>query len=175
MLFEELTAIAEKTKSGRKQVCVRCCMSAGCMSSQADEIKKSLELAVAEKNLADKVEIRRVGCMGFCGKGPMVSVEEKDDTIRGIIPSRLGCSGRSPAERPRPSLAIQNTPSSRTRCLWFVPMADGSIRSRLMVTLKWGDTQPSTMLFRISHPRRWSRSSCKAVSGAGEEPGIRAD
>ena len=81
MLFEELTAIAEKTKSGRKQVCVRCCMSAGCMSSQADEIKKSLELAVAEKNLADKVEIRRVGCMGFCGKGPMVSVEEKDDTI----------------------------------------------------------------------------------------------
>jgi len=81
MLFEELTAIAEKTKSERKQVCVRCCMSAGCMSSQADEIKKSLEQAVAEKNLADKVEIRRVGCMGFCGKGPMVSVEEKDETI----------------------------------------------------------------------------------------------
>jgi bidirectional [NiFe] hydrogenase diaphorase subunit len=77
MSLEELNAIAEKAKTGRKEVCVRCCMSAGCISSRADEIKTVLEKAVAERNLGDKVEIRRVGCMGFCGEGPMVSIKSE--------------------------------------------------------------------------------------------------
>jgi bidirectional [NiFe] hydrogenase diaphorase subunit len=50
-------------------------MSAGCLSSQSDEIKKTLERSVAERQLSDRVEIRRVGCMGLCGQGPLVEVE----------------------------------------------------------------------------------------------------
>jgi bidirectional [NiFe] hydrogenase diaphorase subunit len=50
-------------------------MSAGCLSSQSDEIKKTLERSVVERQLSDRVEIRRVGCMGLCGQGPLVKVE----------------------------------------------------------------------------------------------------
>ena len=75
MLPEELNAIAEKERAARKQICIRCCMSAGCLSSQSDEIKKTLERSVAERQLSDRVEIRRVGCMGLCGQGPLVKVE----------------------------------------------------------------------------------------------------
>ena len=75
MLPEELNAIAEKERAARKQICIRCCMSAGCLSSDSDEIKKTLERSVAERQLSDRVEIRRVGCMGLCGQGPLVKVE----------------------------------------------------------------------------------------------------
>ena len=86
MSIEELSAIAEKTKAGRKEVCVRCCMSAGCMSSRADEIKKALEQTVASRNLGDKIEIRRVGCMGFCGQGPLVTVKSEDLLYEFVTP-----------------------------------------------------------------------------------------
>ena len=86
MSIEELSAIAEKTKSGRKEVCVRCCMSAGCMSSRADEIKKALEQTVASRNLGDKIEIRRVGCMGFCGMGPMVTIKSEGLMYEEVTP-----------------------------------------------------------------------------------------
>jgi len=86
MLLEELNGIAEKEKTGRKQICIRCCMSAGCMSSQAAEIKKALDKAVADKQLTDKIEVRRVGCMGFCGEGPMVSIESEGLLYEHVTP-----------------------------------------------------------------------------------------
>ena len=86
MSLEELNAIAEKAKMGRKQICVRCCMSAGCISSRADEIKTVLEKTVGERNLGDKVEIRRVGCMGFCGEGPMVSIKSEGLLYERVTP-----------------------------------------------------------------------------------------
>ena len=75
MTLEELNAITQKEQAGRKETCVRCCMSTGCMSSGAGEIKKALDSEVAAKGLAGKIEVRRVGCMGLCGGGPLVSVE----------------------------------------------------------------------------------------------------
>jgi len=75
MLLEELHAVVENVKAARKEVCVRCCMALGCVSSRSAEIKDVMQRAVDEKNLADRVEVRRVGCMGLCGQGPMVSVE----------------------------------------------------------------------------------------------------
>ncbi|HEX4086936.1 MAG TPA: NADH-quinone oxidoreductase subunit NuoF [Chthoniobacteraceae bacterium] len=83
---EELSAIAEKTRAGRKQVCVRTCMSAGCMSSRAEDIKKALDKEVASRNLGDRVEVRRVGCMGFCGEGPMVSVKSEGLLYEQVTP-----------------------------------------------------------------------------------------
>ena len=75
MLLEELQRIVEKERAARRQICIRCCMASGCMSSRSDEIKDVMQRAVVEKNLVDRVEVRRVGCMGFCGQGPMVDVE----------------------------------------------------------------------------------------------------
>jgi len=86
MLLEDLNAMAEKVKAERKPTCVRCCMSAGCMSSQSDEIKKTLEKAVADKQLGDQIEVRRVGCMGLCGQGPLVGVEPQGALFERVTP-----------------------------------------------------------------------------------------
>jgi len=79
MQLDDLNAIAEKEKAAAKKVCLRTCMSAGCMSSQADVIKKNLDAEVKAQGLEADVEVRRVGCMGFCGQGPLVGVDHHDD------------------------------------------------------------------------------------------------
>jgi bidirectional [NiFe] hydrogenase diaphorase subunit len=79
MQLDDLNAIAEKEKAAAKKVCLRTCMSAGCMSSQADVIKKNLDAEVKAQGLEAEVEVRRVGCMGFCGQGPLVGVDHHDD------------------------------------------------------------------------------------------------
>jgi len=75
MQLDDLHALAEKHQASRKKFCLRTCMSAGCMSSQADVIKKNLETEVKAQGLDAEVEVRRVGCMGFCGQGPLVGVD----------------------------------------------------------------------------------------------------
>src|ERR1700739_283225 len=75
MLLEELRGIVDQQRAARKEICIRCCMASGCLSSRSAEIKDLLEKAVVEKKLVDRVEVRRVGCMGFCGQGPMIDVE----------------------------------------------------------------------------------------------------
>jgi bidirectional [NiFe] hydrogenase diaphorase subunit len=86
MVLEDLIEIAEKRKLIRKEICVRCCMSAGCLSSRSAEIKAVLDKAVEEKGLADRVEVRRVGCMGLCGPGPLVSVEPDNLLYEHVTP-----------------------------------------------------------------------------------------
>jgi len=78
MQIDDLKAIAEKEKASAKKHCLRTCMSAGCMSSKADVIKKNLEAAVKEQGMEAEVEVRRVGCMGFCGQGPLVGVDHQE-------------------------------------------------------------------------------------------------
>lgn len=86
MLLEDLREWADRERAGRKQICIRCCTSAGCQSSQSEEIEKVLKQAVADRNLGDKVEVRRVGCMGFCGQGPVVSVEPEGILYETVTP-----------------------------------------------------------------------------------------
>jgi len=78
MQLDDLNAIAAKEKAAAKKVCLRTCMSAGCMSSQADVIKKNLDAEAKAQGLEADVEVRRVGCMGFCGQGPLVGVDHDD-------------------------------------------------------------------------------------------------
>ena len=104
MVIEELDSIVQKQKAARKEICIRCCMASGCMSSKSDEIKALMQRAVTEKNLVERVEVRRVGCMGFCGQGPMVKVEPQGllyervtvDSAPSIIDALIG--GQTQAE-----------------------------------------------------------------------------
>ena len=75
MQLDDLNALVEKHIGTRKKIVLRTCMSAGCMSSQADVIKKNLEAEVKAQGLEAEVEVRRVGCMGFCGQGPLIGVD----------------------------------------------------------------------------------------------------
>ncbi len=75
MLHNDLLQIKEKELAGRKPFTLRCCMAAGCMSSDSKGVKQQLEQAVAEAGLQDQVEVRGVGCMKLCCQGPLVQAD----------------------------------------------------------------------------------------------------
>jgi bidirectional [NiFe] hydrogenase diaphorase subunit len=75
MVIDDLIEIAEKERAARKKHVVRCCMAAGCMSSNSKGVKEGLERAVKEAGLEEQVEVRGVGCMKLCCQGPLVQVD----------------------------------------------------------------------------------------------------
>jgi bidirectional [NiFe] hydrogenase diaphorase subunit len=75
MVIDDLIEIAEKERAARKKYVVRCCMAAGCMSSDSKGVKEALEKAVKETGLEAQVEVRGVGCMKLCCQGPLVQVD----------------------------------------------------------------------------------------------------
>jgi bidirectional [NiFe] hydrogenase diaphorase subunit len=75
MNLAELQEIAAREQAGRKPVRIRCCMAAGCLSSDSQSVKQQLEAAVAEAGLAEQVEVCGVGCMRLCSNGPLVAVD----------------------------------------------------------------------------------------------------
>lgn len=75
MDLADLLEIKEKELRARKPIRLRCCLAAGCMSSNGQAVKESLDRAVQEAGLADEVEVRGVGCMRLCCEGPLVAVD----------------------------------------------------------------------------------------------------
>src|SRR5205085_11823570 len=75
MDLSALLEIKQKELSGRKKHTLRCCMAAGCMSSNSQGVKEGLERAVTEAGLADEVEVRGVGCLKLCCQGPLVQAD----------------------------------------------------------------------------------------------------
>jgi bidirectional [NiFe] hydrogenase diaphorase subunit len=86
MVHEDLIAIAEKEKAAHKEIRVRCCMAAGCLSSRSAEVKTALEKAVNGNGLSERVEVCRVGCMGLCGQGPLVGVDPEGALYEHVTP-----------------------------------------------------------------------------------------
>ncbi len=78
MDITELRQIAQENQQKKPKFRIRCCSAAGCLSSQGKEVKESLETAIAEAGLGDQVEVCGVGCMKFCGRGPLVAVDPID-------------------------------------------------------------------------------------------------
>ena len=58
MDIDDLNEIAGKEKAAAKKHTLRCCLAAGCMSSNAKEVKEGLETAVKEAGLENEVEVR---------------------------------------------------------------------------------------------------------------------
>src|SRR5512137_741542 len=75
MVIDDLIEIQEKERAARKKYTLRCCMAAGCMSSDSKGVKEALDKAVKEAGLEDLVEVRGVGCMKLCCQGPLVQVD----------------------------------------------------------------------------------------------------
>ncbi|MBG1242812.1 NuoF family protein [Nostoc sp. NZL] len=75
MDLPELIEIAQQESASEKPVQIRCCVAAGCLSANSQAVKQRLEEAVTAENLAEKVEVRGVGCMRLCCQGPLVQVE----------------------------------------------------------------------------------------------------
>jgi bidirectional [NiFe] hydrogenase diaphorase subunit len=78
MILNDLIAIKEKEIAGRKKIILRCCMAAGCISSDSKGVKEQLVKAVTDAGLQNEVEVRGVGCMKLCCEGPLVAVDPQD-------------------------------------------------------------------------------------------------
>ncbi len=78
MMLNDLTSIKESELAARKKIVLRCCLAAGCMSSDAKGVKQQLDRAVADAGLQNEVEVRGVGCMKLCCEGPLVAVDPQD-------------------------------------------------------------------------------------------------
>jgi len=86
MNFHDLLQIKTKELAARKKITLRCCLAAGCMSSDAKGVKQELEKAVAEAGLQDEVEVRGVGCMKLCCEGPLVQADPQQALYVKVTP-----------------------------------------------------------------------------------------
>jgi bidirectional [NiFe] hydrogenase diaphorase subunit len=78
MILNDLVQIKEQELAARKKVVLRCCMAAGCMSSDSKGVKEQLEKAVTEAGLQNEVEVRGVGCLRLCCEGPLVQADPQN-------------------------------------------------------------------------------------------------
>lgn len=78
MILNDLIQIKEREIAAGKKIVLRCCMAAGCMSSDSKGVKEQLEKAVTEAGLQNEIEVRGVGCMRLCCEGPLVAADPQN-------------------------------------------------------------------------------------------------
>jgi bidirectional [NiFe] hydrogenase diaphorase subunit len=86
MDLSELLKIAKTEKKKQKSIRVHCCTSTGCQAANSLSVKENLANAVEELGLSDRVEVVGVGCMGFCGRGPLVQIDPEDTLYEEVTP-----------------------------------------------------------------------------------------
>lgn len=88
MDLAELQEIAEKERAAQKSIRVHCCTSTGCQAANSLTVKKNLETAVKQLGLSERIQVVGVGCMGFCGRGPLVQVDPLDKIYEEVKPEQ---------------------------------------------------------------------------------------
>ena len=90
MDLDDLDAIAEKERAGRKPVRIRCCTAAGCLSSGSARVISELDAAIGRAGLDDRVAVAEVGCMRLCCEGPLVQVDPEGPLYQRVRPEEAG-------------------------------------------------------------------------------------
>lgn len=74
MTAEELNDKQTEERARQQKLSNRilCCTAAGCISCGADGLRHALAAAVKAQGRAERVEVCGTGCMGMCGRGPLV-------------------------------------------------------------------------------------------------------
>jgi bidirectional [NiFe] hydrogenase diaphorase subunit len=89
MNWTELQTLAKQEQDSLAAPCIRCCTVGGCLSSNALEIKKQLEDNIAAHQLSDRIQIRGVGCMGLCSRGPLVRLDPEGTLYDQVTPDQV--------------------------------------------------------------------------------------
>jgi len=59
----------------RYRINLMICTGSGCVSNGAFRIKEAFQKELRKRNLQDEIQIVTTGCNGFCGNGPIVSIQ----------------------------------------------------------------------------------------------------
>jgi len=62
------------SKRDAKKPCITICSGTGCQACGCAAVSAAFQREIESQNVKDKVDIRRTGCHGFCGKGPIVVI-----------------------------------------------------------------------------------------------------
>jgi bidirectional [NiFe] hydrogenase diaphorase subunit len=87
---DELTALAERERAAQPPRRIRCCTAAGCLSAASDKVKTALEAAISDAGVADRVAVSGVGCLRWCGVGPLVQVDPSGALYQRVTPEDAG-------------------------------------------------------------------------------------
>jgi bidirectional [NiFe] hydrogenase diaphorase subunit len=88
MDLQELFEIAKTEQERQKATRIHCCTSTGCRAADAMGVLGNLKQAVKDHNLDDQMEVVGVGCMGFCGRGPLVQIDPSDKLYEEVTPDQ---------------------------------------------------------------------------------------
>lgn len=86
--LEELRSSIVQSIDAKKTV-VRICSTTGCRAGGAVKLINALAEEVAKQGLDDKVEIKKVGCRGFCEKGPLLVLGPKNIFYQKLKPADI--------------------------------------------------------------------------------------
>ena len=86
--LEELRSSIVQSIDTKKTV-VRVCSTTGCRAGGALKIIDTLGKEVSKQGLDDKVEIKKVGCRGFCEKGPLLVLGPKNIFYQKLKPADI--------------------------------------------------------------------------------------
>jgi bidirectional [NiFe] hydrogenase diaphorase subunit len=98
MELQTLHQIANTERARQKPVRIHCCTSTGCRAAASMEILDNLQSAVTQHQLQDRVEVVGVGCMGFCGRGPLVQVDPEGLLYEEVQPQQAASIVEAMAE-----------------------------------------------------------------------------
>jgi bidirectional [NiFe] hydrogenase diaphorase subunit len=74
MDLADLRRLAATEKRSWRPVRVHCCSASGCQATGGAAVQEALKKAVADCGLGEKAQVVGVGCLGLCGRGPLVQV-----------------------------------------------------------------------------------------------------
>ena len=88
MDLQGLFEIAQAEQARQKATRIHCCTSTGCRAADALGIMSQLQETVKAQDLGDQMEVVGVGCMGFCGRGPLVQIDPVNLLYEEVTPDQ---------------------------------------------------------------------------------------
>ncbi len=71
----ELADLARRERDAQPDVRLLCCTASGCLAGGSAGVQKAMAQAVDQRGLGGRVQVVGVGCLGLCGRGPLVALE----------------------------------------------------------------------------------------------------
>jgi len=102
MTNEELLEIVNKENEDKAKFrhCVNVCNVTGCAAVRSNELVAELQAEVKKRGLENEVQIKKVGCMGLCAAGPIISVEPEGIYYREMTPEEAPAVINSLGKKP---------------------------------------------------------------------------